>query len=198
MGRLQTGRLENLIRRWGSIKGGGSVLSETLGDVFPILDLENLPPELLLPAGISMFAGSVSATGSAGNLAGIGIVNSVDSGMILTITKFHVKTVAVQAISCGIQTPIATAINTRNLDTRSAQNFQGSARLFGSSNTAGVLGNFIIDTQATIDREVTVPHGIVVLTPGTSFQCTASVVATLLRGTFFGYLRLAEPSELSF
>jgi len=198
MGRLQTGRLENLIRRWGSIKGGGSVLSETLGDVFPVLDLENLPPELLLPAGISMVSGSVSATGGVGDLGGVGILNLAGSGMILTLTKFHVKTAAVQGISCGLRTPRTPDINTRNMDSRSAQNFNGAARLFSEAATGGALGNFIIDTQADIDREVTVPHGICVLAPGGTFQLTASITNTLIRATFWAYLRLAEPSELSF
>jgi len=198
VGRIQTGRLENLIRRWASIKGPGSVLSETLGDVFPILDLENLPPELLLPAGISMVAGSVSATGDVGALAGVGIMNPANSGTILTVTKFHVKTAVVQAISCGLRVGTTAVLNTRNLDSRAGQNFNGAARFFAFVSTAGVLGNFIVDTQATIDREVTVPHGIVVLSPGNAFQLTASVTNTLLRATFFAYTRQAEPSELSF
>ena len=198
MGRLQTGRLENLIRRWGSIKGPGSILSETLGDVFPILDLENLPAELLLPAGISLIATSGSATGGVAQLGGVQIQVPAAAGMIFTLTKFHVKTALVQAVSCGLRTPNAPAINSRNLDSRQVQNFNGGLRLLGLTNTAGETGNFIVDTQATIDREVTVPRGIAVLTPGGAFQVTASITNTLIRATFFGYLRLAEPSELSF
>lgn len=198
MGRLQTGRLENLIRRWGSIKGGGSILSETLGDVFPVLDLENLPPELRFPAGISMISGGASVTGAVGKLGALGITNRPDSGMILTITKINVKTAAIQAISFGLRSFTSPVINARNMDSREAQNFNGSVAMFATTDGTGSLGNFVLDTQAGIDREVTIPHGICVLAPNSAFQVTASITNTLLRVMFFGYVRLAEPSELSF
>lgn len=199
MGRLQTGRLENLIRRWGSIKGGGSVLSETLGDVFPILDLENLPPELLLTAGISMIAGTGTVTGGVGQLGAVQLVNPTGTNAILTLTKFHVKTAAVQGIACGLTTDLLSPlINSRNMDSRSAVTFNAAARIAVSANAAGSLGDFVVDTEATIDREVTIPHGIAVITPGNAFRLTASATNTLLRVSFFGYVRQAEPSELSF
>ena len=199
MGRLQTARLDNFIRRWGSIKGGGSVLSETLGDVFPVLDLENLPAELRLMAGISMVAGSGSATGGVGDLAGLQLINPVGTGVILVLTKFHVRNSTAQAVSCGLTDTLFTAtINNRNLDSREEQNFNGAARIGGSTNAAAQLGDFLVETRANIDRDVDVPQGIAVITPGHAFQLTASATNEVMRATFWSYLRLAEASELNF
>lgn len=199
MGRLQTARLENFIRRWGSIKGPGSVLSETLGDVFPILDLENLTPENRLTAGISMVAGSASGLGGVAQLGGAQFINPADSGSLLTLTKLRLFTSAGQTVNCGLTTTLFTAfINTRNLDSRSPQNFNGSALAGGNTNTASSLGDFIVLTRSNIDYILDVPQGIAVMRPGTAFQVTASVTNILISATFWGYTRLAEPSELSF
>ena len=199
MGRLQTARLENFIRRWGSIKGGGSVLSETLGDVFPVLDLERLTPENQLVAGWTLFQGVLVKTGDVAGLAGVQLLNPAPSGAIVVVDKVIINTLTTRAIGFGMaNTPFAAGINTSNRDTRTGQVFNGMARLRQNGAATGALGDVIVVCQAGIDREIETPNGIAVLPPGGSLSFVDSTVNLQLRVAFFGRARIAEPSELSF
>jgi len=199
MGRLQTGRLENLIRRWGSIKGGGSVLSETLGDVFPILDLEKLPPELLLLAGIHTWSGVLADTGAAGQNAGIQVVNRANSGIIMVVTRLSIRSSTAQSVTYGTVNGLLTgsSIGLRNRDTRDGLLISqwGSLQSDDTSNTE-FFGN--IRLAINVDRVLEVPNGIAVLSPGNQFTVSTTTNATFMSVGFQGYSRLAEPSELSF
>lgn len=199
MGRLQTARLENFIRRWGSIKGGGSVLSETLGDVFPVLDLENLTPENQLVAGWTLWAGGASVTGTAGDLAALSLINPADSGQIVVVDKMTFFASAAQVCQYGINSTLLTqviAVSVR--DSRVGQVFGGAALVGASQDTTGNLGDINFRVLNTEDLQFEIPNAFAVLTPGNQLQVTMSTVATTLRGAFFGRSRLAEPSELSF
>lgn len=199
MGRLQTARLENLIRRWGSIKGPGSVLSETLGDVFPILDLENLTPENQLTAGWFLFQGGGAVTGLAAKLGAIQLLNPADSEVLLVVDKVVINTLTTRAIQFGTAGPaLAALINTSTRDTRTGTTFTGKALIRASQDAAGVLGDVIVICQANIDREIDTPNGVAVLAPGGTLTFVDSAVQVQMRVTFYGRARLAEPSELSF
>jgi len=197
MGRLQTARLENFIRRWGSIKGPGSVLSETLGDVFPILDLENLTPESQLTAGWHSFMTFGTVLGGVAQLGALQMVNVANSGAILVLDQVIVRCVAAQAVTFGITAPFTAGVNSRNRDTRSPNAFEGRAILGFSSNViAGTGGS--IGCRAGIDRELAFPNGVAVLAPGTAFTFVMSTTNETMTATFLGRIRTAEPSELSF
>ena len=197
MGRLQTARLENFIRRWGSIKGPGSVLSETLGDVFPILDLENLTPENQLVAGWSLVSGFATTIGVAAQTAAVQIANIAGSGLIAVVDKVIVNTQSASNVTWGLDARLLGAvINTQNRDGRQQQ-FSGGLRVRGSANISARTAG-LIATVAGVDRELEVPNGVVVLSPGTQLTFVNSVVNDDIRVVFFGRVRIAEPSELSF
>jgi len=197
--RLQTARLENLVRRWGSIKSAGSVLSETLGDVFPVLDLENLTPENQLTAGWFLFQGQASVTGAVAGLAAVQVLNPAGSDVIVVIDKCKVNTTATRAIGFGTAVaPLTAAINTTTRDTRAGQVFTGKALIRTSTDATGALGDLTIVPVANVDYDLDLPHGIAVLGPGGALTFVDSVVNSVLRVLFFGRARIAEPSELSF
>ena len=199
MGRLQTGRLENFIRRWGSIKGGGSILSETLGDVFPVLDLENLTPENRLPAGWSLVSMFATRTGVAAQLQGISIINPANSGTIGVVTKIVINSETAQVITMGSSLALFTpVVNSVDADTRSSLVSNGALRLGANANTGGAENRILIEVETGIDREFEVPHALAVLAPGTQFAVVGSTVNLDLRVCFFALTRIAEPSELSF
>jgi len=199
VGRLQTARLENFIRRWGSIKGEGSVLSETLGDVFPMLDLENLTPENLLPAGWSIVSKFGAVVGVTAQLSGLSILNPAGSGSIGVIDKIIILSEKDSTISFGTDIDLFTPfLNTINRDTRHSNNFNGNLRLGAEGDVQTAPGGGILTVLAGISRELEVPHGLAVLSPGGQFACTGSAQNNDLNVSFFGHERLAEPSELSF
>ena len=197
MGRLQTARLGNFIRRWGSIKAGGSLLSESLGEVFPVLDLENLTPELLILAGIDLWSSHASATGGVAQLGGVQISNPVDSGAIVVVTEFFVSVGSTQAFTWGSLQDIFAGgpATSENRDTRTARS-QGRAgiRISTNANTE-FFGRAVALTD--VDRIVAPPNGVAVLAPGRALTVVATTNNTAIRANFAGYLRSAEPSELN-
>ena len=199
MGRIQTGRLENFVRRWASIKGGGSVLSETLNEVFPVLDLENLTPENLLLAGIQLVAGESDVTGGVAQNGGVQIQNPVGSGNLLVVTKAAVLTGTTQLISYGASNAlfVGAGATSRNRDTRNRDDFNGAA-LIRTNTNANTEFHGRLRVSSAENLEITDPNALAVLAPGTGFTVVSVTNNTLIRVSFFAYLRRAEPSELSF
>lgn len=198
MGRLQTARLENFIRRWGSIKGGGSILSETLGDVFPVLDLENLTPENQLPAGWTLFWGHVTVIGVAAQRTGASLINPANSGNIVVVDKIIFNRETAGRITMGTSLALfTTVIGVQARDTRSPR-LSGVA-LIGATANAGVSETALLfQLAALVDLDFEIPHSLAVLAPGTQLAVVNNTVNDDLHANFIGRARIAEPSELSF
>ena len=197
MGRLQTARLESMIRRWGSIKGGGSLLSDTLADVFPVFDLENLTPEMQLLADWFPWFGFATILGGVAQLGGLLVQNAADSGKIVVVEKMIINTVVAQDVTCGVRAVVAAGAAVRNRDGRSPNLVNNNVQIFGSNNTTTQFG-MILQTAANIDREFEIRNGIAILGPGSAFAVVMSVANETMTGTFIGRVRQAEPSELNF
>lgn len=199
MGRVQTAQFDNLIRRLYSIKGGGSELSETLGDVFPILDLENLPSELLLLRGWHLFGRHATQIAVVAQLTGLQVVNPADSGAIVVVDKIIINSELGGNITIGTTlAPFAVTISTQRRDTRNPVLNLANARIGGSNNVGAAAEGGLLELAADVDRELTVPNGLAVLGPGTAFSVVSAVVNSNLQVSFYGRERQAEPSELSF
>jgi len=197
MGRIQTGRLENFIRRWASIKGGGSVLNETLGEVFPVLDLENLTPENQLPAGWTTFWGFLTVLGVAAQTAGLSVVNPADSGNIIVVDQVVVNRETTGNFTIGRSLALFTTIlNARPRDTRLPQ-FTGAARFGSNANTGATETGLIFRTPGLVDNVIELPHSLAVLAPGGQLAVVNSTVNDNLTCSFAGRVRQVEPSELN-
>ena len=77
MGRVQSARWDGYLRRLFSIKGGGSLLAETLGDAFPVIQLEGAPIELLKLAGWEIGIGGGQHTSPVGQTAAAQLLNPI-------------------------------------------------------------------------------------------------------------------------
>ena len=200
MGRVQTGVFDNLIRRLFSIKGGGSELSETLGDVFPTLDLENLPMELLLLRGWHSFTGFLAVAGVAAQATGLQLINiAVPGNSIVVLDKVIIRAEITNNLSFGVNlAPFTTTINTQNIDTRNPQQFNAIARIGSSQDALAAATSGSIRPVAAIDMILEAPSGLAVLAPGSAFSLISGVDNSDLTVTFFGRERQVEPSELSF
>ena len=199
MGRIQTGRLENLIRRWASIKGSGSVLSETLGDVFPVLDLENLTPENQLPAGWHLFSGFATVIGIAAQLTGLQLGQLAGRDSLVVVDKIIINSELAQDITYGLNLALFGAVtSSHNKDSRDSQAVNATAQLRANANVVGSGNAGIIAVAAGVDREFEVPHSLAVLGPDAALSVVSSTVDSDLTVTFIGRQRQAEPSELNF
>ena len=199
MGRIQTARLEAFIRRWASIKGGGSVLSDTLADVFPILDLERLTPENQLVAGWFVVSRFATVTGVAAQLSGVGVLNPADSNSIAVIDKIVIQSELAQNVTFGTDlASFGTPIAFQNSDTRTRSQFNNNLQITGNANVAAAEGGGFLRAAANESVEFVTPNGLAILAPGGHFGVVSATVNSNLTVTFLGRTRTAEPSELNF
>ena len=198
MGRIQTARLDNLIRRWGSIKGPGSLLTETLGDVFPVLDLENLTPENQLTAGWETFWIHGAVAGVVAQTSGVSLINPAGSGSLVVVDTVFLRSEFNSVLTIGSSLPLFTQIIVRvaKRDTR-GQPFTGKAALGGNTNVGAIENGLSLSLVAGVDRQVEIPGSLAVLEPGTQLATVLTFADSNLTASFSGRVRLAEPSELS-
>ena len=196
---VQQTRWDRIIRRVSGSIGPGSRVSETISELFPMIDVERVPGELLILGGTHMAWGGTSVTSSAGNTAKIQLFNPIDSGTIITVTGVFCRV--------GINTPfrMATEAVARLTNVGSAT-FRDTRLLIGGN----PVGQIRSENTATIISVVNLYHllsnvmfhfqdenSVAVLAPGTGLAFGPSNQNVDLSGTFWWRERPAEESELN-
>jgi len=197
---IQQNRWDQLIRRVAGLIGPGSKVNNTIGDLFPMLDVENLPGELYLLAGTKIAYGGRSVLGAAGQFPRFQLFNPVDSGVIATITSITVATTTAQEILLT-QTTTAESTDSNNQrvrDFRVGLASEPTCILFFASEAAALGATLIFRLSSNVTFRLTDPNGICVLAPGTGLTVSAGTVATRMLVNFFWRERVAEQSELNF
>jgi len=199
MGRVQTGVFDNLIRRLYSIKGGGSELSETLGDVFPILDLENLPSELLVLRGWDLGMGRIHNVSAVGTTNVHQLFNPAGSGKLVVITSLFWNSTALTEALIG---PAFAALATTSVagtkrDLRAGV-IKPTTSLLQEEDAAASSEFMRLISPVTTQGELSEQNGIAVLSPGTALRISTTATNTNFRTSWLWRERIAEPSELSF
>ena len=199
MGRVQTARHDGLLRRLFSIKGEGSLLPETLGDLFPTLDIENVPVELLRLSGWELGLVGASFTSAVGTTAGWQILNPAGSGKILVPTTAYFNLGAATTLFMGVVgVAFATAVVGRQRDTREGVTARTSGIFRESDNATPPVGAVQFLTVANEQSILQDPNGLAVLAPGTGLAFVTISTNVAVRAGFLWRERTAEPSELSF
>jgi len=197
---LQTARYDNLVRRLGGLLGPGSKVTETLSELFPVIETENLPAELLFLGGWITGMGTAIQASTAGETSRLQVFNPAGTGKIAVLTDVHIH-----SVTAGI-TEVDWQINS----TPFASIFTGTSRdshvtvPFGTALATGVLatgntptaGNFFMPSQQTFHFHI--DNGIAVLAPGSGVEFGTALDAKALAATFFWRERVALPSELNF
>lgn len=195
---VQQTRWDRIIRRVSGSVGPGSRVSETLSELFPVLDVERLPSELLLLGGTQVVVGSSRAGAVAATFPQVSILNPVDSGNLITVTSVQLFTTSAQLIRVSITEnvlPVSGAEEIRD----------------GRRGVAGVpVGQSLVDNnlvvgplRGSLRLEASVPffwfdpNDLAVLSPGTAFLISGSVVNTTLEAGWMWRERPAQESELS-
>ena len=86
MTELQQNRYDRLLRRVGGLIGAKSMVNDALGELFPMLEVENVPGELLALLGTQLGWCSASLGPSVGNFNHHQLFNPADSGVVITVT----------------------------------------------------------------------------------------------------------------
>lgn len=196
---VQQTRWDRIVRRVSGSIGPGSRVSETLTEAMPVLDLENMPAELLVLGGTRMCTGFTSETAVAALFQHSELFNPVDSGSIITLLSMAIDSGAVEVgmvLTSGSFTTEDTAtvgfVDGRLLDT---------ARPVGQMRheTAGAIGaeHYKVNQDIFNAAFFQPPKAIAVLTPGSGYSIHARTANEFLDVSYSWLERPAEESELS-
>lgn len=199
MTELNQSRYDALLRRVGDLKGAGSKVNDVLQELFPTIDVENVPGELLFLMGTRIGWAATSVNPGVGNRAGIQLFNPVGSGQLITVSSFTPSSNNTVDITYGL-TVTAFPTNTgipRLRDGRVGVGPSGVSELRTSTAAVALLSG-LYATASNRPFTITDPNSVCVLSPGIGFSVVAGSTNVLLRVSFNYRERVAEPSELNF
>ncbi len=195
---LQTGRYDQLIRRVGGLYGGGSKVVEALPELFPVLELENTTPELIALSGWRTAWQSTERPASIGEASASQLRNPASSGVILTVTQLLIRVTPDTNIQAEIGTTLfGTPVNGLFRDARFGIPRRTAAQVSSADNVV-IGGGFRIRLVDGVPLSVQDDNGIVVLTPGTTFDCGTTGPNILMTVNYFWRERVALDSEINF
>jgi len=195
---VQQTRWDRLIRRVSGSIGPGSRVAETLGELFPVLDVERVPAELLVLGGIRMAMGRTSAGPVAANVPCAMLRNPGESGVLITVHQVRFSSTTAQVVTGGPTLNTLSTAGTRAFaDTRLGLVARPTGQVLSEALLVGAPDFFRFSQRASIDTVWTVPKAIAVLAPGTALAICGSTVNTQFASSWSWQERSAEESELS-
>jgi hypothetical protein len=198
---LQQNRYDRLVRRVGNIVAPGAIVGDALNELFPTIDVENVPSELLVLMGTAIAFGGTTLAGVAGNISRVQLLNPVGSNVLITLTHCDVALVVDADVRYGIN-QISLADNTNDAVFRETR-FGGPARPVGQLRTQSNLPtlaptNGRIRLLANTTYRIDDPNDLAVLLPGFGWTISSNIQNSLITTTMYWRERVGEPAELNF
>ena len=199
MAELQQNRYDQLIRRVGGIIGVGSMVSEAIGELFPMLEVENTTPELLALSGWRTAWQSTERPALAANTSASQLFNPAGSGTIAAVTRLLIAVSPAAALQMEIEDAQIGGTPVRGLfrDSRFGGARETTLTTEHADGIAVGGGLFLRLPNITI-QDIRDDNGIVVLAPGSGLSIGTIDVNIRMTINYFWRERPAEPSELSF
>lgn len=201
MSTIQQNRYDQLVRRVTGAIGPGSKVNETISELFPMLDVENLPPELFVLSGTALAFRSTDITAAAGLENASQLANPTGSGKLITVTSVSVNTNVTSAVNFTlIPGLLASSNGFGEFRDRRAEGSSPGAAVGNTRIETGLVVNagMTIRTSANAPIPISDPNGICVLAPGDNLTIGTPDTARRLTVAYFWRERVAEQSELSF
>lgn len=198
---LQQNRYDQLLRRVGGLIGPGSKVSEVISELFPMIDVENLPAELYVLEGTALAFRGTNIVAGAGLVNASQLSNPAGSGKLITVTSI--------TISLNLQGRVNISL-LPGLLANSNGNGEFRDRRIQAGGPGAAIGNTRIETGLVVNAGVPIqiqtetaftlddPNGIAVLAPGDRLTIGTVDVARRLIVSYFWRERVAEQSELQF
>ena len=196
---IQQTRYDRLIRRVAGIIGPGSKVSQVITELFPMIDVERVPPELLILMGTKICMGGGTTVATAGQAGKAQLFNPPDSGMIITLTDIVCSQTLTDVIRWGrssvtfnarITTEVFTDFRNDPVSRPVGQVHQKiEAALASATNQVRIPGNNELHIQPK--------NSICVLSPGFGFEIGCGVFNAAFHFGFNWRERPIEPSELN-
>lgn len=196
---VQQTRWDRIIRRVSGSLGPGSRVSETISELFPMIDIENVPGELLLLGGTQISMGETTQSATVANVAQSMLRNPADSKNLLTLTQMVIFSGTAQIISLGPTLNVFANAGAEVIrDTRRGPAEPPVGLLLSGIALAPAPNFFRMRLNGTQHIVFKDRNGIAVIAPNSAFAISCNTVNTDL---FVGYMwreRPAEESELQF
>jgi len=197
---IQQNRYDQLLRRVGGIIGPGSKVAEVLSELFPMIDVENVPSELLILAGTRTATGGVGIGAEAAKAPKAQLFNPANSGHIVTITRVMFSVDATVIHRWGNSTAVFSGSPTATSEYTDSRNdpdsqpvaeirFLSEATLANGANRQKILSN----TSLILENE----NDIAILSPGNGWEIGTTDLSVTARIAIYWRERVAEASELS-
>lgn len=196
---VQQTRWDRLIRRVSGSIGPGSRVSETISELFPVLEVERTTPELLALSDWRLAWQSTERPAVAGQQNASQLFNPPESGVIVAVTqvRLHVNVV---------DTPIQMEISSTVVGVNQVKGLFRDSRFGGDRETVAEVSSadnvvtgggprIYVSADDLIIRD---DNGLVVLTPGFGLSVGTVGNNILLTVNYFWRERPAQESELSF
>jgi len=195
---IQQNRWDQLLRRVGGIIGPGSKVGSVVTDLFPMLDVERVPGELLALGGTRICFGGTSQAAFAGLTDQAQLFNPADSGTIITVTRLDITTSNTQKIAMGIVSAVLTPVaNEQFRDSRLFGPLPVGAFSIATAAAGDPINQWASQVLANGTQAIEPKNGIAVLTPGFGLQVTTITQQTTLNIGWWWRERPAEQSELT-
>jgi len=196
---IQQTRYDRLLRRVAGIIGPGSKVGEVLTELFPTIDVENVPPELLILMGTNAAFGGGTITGAAGEAAKMGLFNPPGSSQVITLTDVTVGQDSTSSvIRWGFNTnELATQIQTEVFtDKRNPLVQLPVGRVSTESAVALASGTGQVRLLNNTPLHLSAKNGLAILRPGIGWEVGLLTQAAAIFVTFYWTERTMEASEL--
>ena len=200
MTEIQQNRWDQLVRRVANIVGGGSQVNDTLNELFPTIDVENVPIELLALSGMNIATGGTLLNPSVADINKHQLFNPVGSGALLVVTTMIVSTGVAGNAELDIRIgPLAdSAGNVIRRDTRTGVLGTSVAQNRSEQSATGVAPHFKLRLLANTPFTLQDQNGLFVLFPGTGLTFGPTTVNVQSVCQFLWRERLFEPAEVNF
>jgi len=196
---LNQNRYDQLLRRVGAMIGPGSRVVEALTELFPVIEVENLQPELFALVGTRLCWQSTERPPAAGQNAGSQLFNPVDSNVIGTVTRVRIRCAAASAINVELQDTEFGASPVSGLFRDSRLGFDRETTLrAGAQDPVTVGGGLRLQIAAGDTIFIEDINGVAVLAPGSGLSIGTTAQNTTLTVNYWWRERSAEQSELNF
>ena len=200
MAEIQQTRYDRLIRRVTGAIGPGSKVAEVITELFPMIDVERVPGELLILGGTRLGFGGIQVISPVAEAPKIQLFNPTDSGLLVTVTTI-ISTVSVNAsITFGVTTtllPSGPGIEGKR-DTREGTLKRPTATIRTLSDASAGPNFFPNQVLARDPLTFNDENGLFILAPGTGVTVSTTSTDMALTVGFFWRERTAEFSELQF
>ncbi len=199
MSELQQTRYDRLLRRVGGLIGPGSKVGEVLSDLFPTIDVEQVPGELLRLSETKILIGGTRFTAGAGDIPSVQVFNPADSGNLVVVSSCRIGGNIIGDFVCGVSVAQFANLVQRMVsrDTRGTSIIQGVAQIRTTDTVAfSSAGAYSWRAAASLSTELIDANSIAVLFPGTGFFAQSNINASILSCGFLVRERPFLESEL--